>query len=54
MGNIEPDPLKMTLYPNATCGCNITEDPMVKEFIASLIAWSFLEHLLSPSVPLQL
>jgi hypothetical protein len=55
-GIVEPDPLTLTLYPDATHDCDITEDSMIEEFAASLvggriIAWPFLERLLSPLAP---
>jgi hypothetical protein len=58
-GIIEPDPLTLTLYPDATHDRDITEDPMVEEFVASLVGsrigmWPSLERLSSPSAPTQL
>jgi hypothetical protein len=54
MGIIEPDPLTLTLYPDAMHDHDIMEDPMLEEFTASLIGnrivtWPSLEHLLSPT-----
>ena len=45
---VQPDPLTLTLYPDATHGRDITEDPMLEEFAASLassriVAWPSLE-----------
>jgi hypothetical protein len=56
MGIIEPDPLMLTLYSNAMHDRDITDDPMLEEFAASLvgtriIAWPSLEHLSSPAAP---
>jgi hypothetical protein len=56
IGIVEPDPLTLTLYPDATHDRDITEEPMLEEFAASLvgsriIAWPSLERLSSPSVP---
>ena len=53
-GFVEPNPLTLTLYPDATHDRDIAEDPMIKEFTASLVsrrivAWTSLECLLSPS-----
>ena len=58
-GMVEPDPLTLTLYPGATQDRDISEDPMVEEFTASLvgsqiIVWPSLEHLPSTSATLQL
>ena len=55
-GIVEPDPLTLTMYPGATHDRDISEDPMVEEFAASLVgsrivAWPSLEHLPSPSAP---
>ena len=36
-GMVEPDPLMLTLYPGTMQDRNISEDPMVEEFIASLV-----------------
>ena len=56
---VEPDPLTLTLYPGATQDRDISEDPMVEEFVASLVnsqivTWPSLEHLPSTSATLQL
>jgi len=45
----------LTLYSDATHGRDITEDPILEEFAASLassriVAWPSLERLLSPPV----
>ena len=53
-GIVEPDPLTLTRYPGATHDRDISEDPMVEEFTASLvgsqiIVWPSLEHLPSTS-----
>ena len=58
-GMVEPDPLTLTWYSSATQDRDISEDPMVEEFAASLvgsqiIAWPSLEHLPSTSATLQL
>jgi hypothetical protein len=50
--------LTLTLYPGATHDHDISEDPMVEEFIASLIGcpivvWPSLEHLPSTSATPQ-
>jgi hypothetical protein len=55
-GIVEPDPLTLTLYPDATHDRDFTENPMIEEFVASLVgsrivAWPSLECLLSPSAP---
>jgi hypothetical protein len=47
-GIVEPDPLTLTLYTDATHDRDITEDPMLEEFTASLVgsrivAWLSLE-----------
>ena len=36
-GIIEPDPLTLTLYLDATHDRDITKDPMLEEFAASLV-----------------
>jgi hypothetical protein len=36
-GIVEPNPLMLTLYLNATHDCNIMEDPIIEEFAASLV-----------------
>ena len=36
-GMVEPDPLMLMLYPGATQDRDISEDPMVEEFVASLV-----------------
>jgi hypothetical protein len=51
--------LTLTQHPDATHGRDITEDPMLEEFAASLassriVTWPFLERLLSPPGALQL
>jgi hypothetical protein len=56
---VKPNPLMLTLYPDATHDRDISEDPMVEEFAASLIGgrivtWPSLERLLSPSALPQL
>jgi len=58
-GIVEPDPLTLTLYLDATHNRDITEDLMVEEFTALLVSsqiimWPSLERLSSPSVPTQL
>ena len=52
-GIVQPNPLMLTMYPDATHGRDITEDPMLEEFVASLassriVAWPSLERPLSP------
>jgi hypothetical protein len=56
MDIVQPNPLTLILYPDATCGHDITKDPMLEEFAASLassriVAWPSLKRLLSPPVP---
>jgi hypothetical protein len=56
---VEPDPLTLMLYPGATQDHDISEDPMIEEFAASLvgsqiIAWPSLERLPSTSATPQL
>ena len=51
---VEPNPLTLTLYPDAMHDRDISEGPMVEEFAASLVgsqivAWPSLEHLPSTS-----
>ena len=48
-GSVQPDPLTLMLYLDATHGRDITEDPMLEEFVASLassriVAWPSLER----------
>ena len=55
-GIVDLDPLTLTLYPDATHDRDITEDPLLEDFAASLVgsrivAWPSLECLLSPSAP---
>jgi hypothetical protein len=50
-----PDLLTLTLCPDATHDRDISEDPMVEEFVALLVdshivMWPSLEHLPSTSV----
>jgi hypothetical protein len=59
IGIAEPDPLTLMLYLGATHDRDISEDPMVEEFIASLVgnpivAWPSLEILPSTLVTPQL
>jgi hypothetical protein len=59
MGIVQPDPLTLMLYSDAMHGRDITEDPMLEEFVGSLassriIVWPSLERLLSPPVAPQL
>jgi hypothetical protein len=54
-GIVEPDPLTLTLYSGAMHDRDISEDPMVEEFVASLVGspivvWPSLERLPSTSV----
>jgi hypothetical protein len=58
MGIVESNPLTLTLYPGIMHDRDISEDPMVEEFAASLVgsrivAWPFLERLSSPLAPLS-
>ena len=55
-GMVEPAPLTLMLYSSAMQDHDISEDPMVEEFAASLVgswivSWPSLERLLSPSAP---
>jgi hypothetical protein len=58
-GIAEPDPLMLMLYPGDTHDRDISEDPMVEEFVVSLVGspivtWPSLECLSSTSMTPQL